>query len=140
MRERTIKVAEAARKLYDYLWANTGDTADWPVRMIVEGGEDLTQLTGLLNSLGAALKDEDEYTHVMVFHSLDGLHAEEELVPKSPSRFIPMREYLRVLKEKADWSMRRSFTDVRRVRTRKYILDYVETIPRRTLYHYKEEG
>jgi hypothetical protein len=49
-------VAVAATKLLDYLQRNTGSTADWPIRIIVDNARDQQRLSDLLNNLKTKLE------------------------------------------------------------------------------------
>jgi hypothetical protein len=50
------EVAVAANLLMDFLQRNTGSTADWPIRIMVDNTRDQQRLSDLLNNLKKKLE------------------------------------------------------------------------------------
>lgn len=53
---KLIKIVLAADALEEYLGKNTGDNADWDVKIAANGPECANKLSGLLSDLSMALK------------------------------------------------------------------------------------
>ena len=52
---RLAVIEDRARDLHEFFWKNTGDTADYPIRLVVDDTEIAKQLANKLTRLKVAL-------------------------------------------------------------------------------------